>query len=364
MARENLPAFDSPQAVIDAITRGRGRGGALLSVVMPRFALREGEVRALLEYLQRVGEADDLPRGVTAGEIRLGVIAPLSGPAAATGDALVSGLRNVFARANSRGGVHGRRIALLEQDGAQGVARALDRLKAQGVYALVGGLWNEDAARVEPLLAGAHMAHVATLVVRSQAPAMTGWSADLLPPLGRQHALLAQHMVRCAEKSAFAITHDGRAAVNLPVSSRVQWLAADAALASRLRGRDRGCVGYTLAQAGAVWPAVPQGWAHALVLPVPAALFEGGAQGQSGLWQQLGGLAAKLTLELLSRAGSGLHERSLLDQVDHLAGYELAAGVPLRFGRTQRYGWEPHVLQLPEGVVHGTPRSMTSMKGD
>lgn len=362
-ARDGLPAFESHAAVVRAIAQGQGRGGRTLNAVMPRFALREDETRALLEYLQRVGGADDVPAGVSANEIRLGVIAPLSGQAARTGVALVSGLRHAFAQANSRGGVHGRRIVLVEQDSAHGVAAALRGLKARSVYALVGGLWNEASARVEPQLAAAHLAHVATLVVREQAPSPLGWSADLLPPLAQQQSALTQSLSRCAGQSAVAIEQAGMTAVNGAAASSIQWLAADASLSGRLRGRAPGCVGYTLAQAGMVRPVVPAAWSQALVLPVPSALFDGAAREQSALWQRLGTLAAQLTLELLGRAGAGLHERSLLDQLDRLAGFELPAGVPLQFSRTRRYGWEPQVLQFSDAGGDAS-RATTLMKGD
>lgn len=362
-AREGQPAFASAAAIGQAITQGKGRGGQALNAVMPRFVLREDETRALIDYLRRVGSADDMPAGVSVNEIRLGVIAPLSGPAARTGNSLVSGLRNALAQANSAGGVHGRRIALLEQDGARDVAQALRELKARSVYALVGGLWNEEVARVEPQLAASHLAHVATLVVRAHALSPQGWSADLLPPLAQQRAALIQTLNRCTGKSVVAIAQAGVAAAPADTQAPLQWLAADASLARQLHNRAPGCVGYTLAQAGTVRPLVPMAWSHAMVLPLPPVLLDGAARERAALWQRMGTLAAQLTLELLSRAGAGLHERSALDQLDRLAGYELPAGVPLQFSRTRRYGWEPQVLQFSDAGGEAS-RATTLMKGD
>lgn len=363
-ARDGLPPFAAANEVLNAITRGQGRGGQTLNAVMPRFTLRADEAQALTAYLQQVGGAADVPRGVRDAEIRLGVIAPLSGPAARTGDALLMGLRNVFAQANSRGGVHGRRIALVEQDGAGGVAQALRALQAKSVYALVGGLWNEDTALAEPLLAAAHLAHVATLVVRTQAPAAQGWSADLLPPLTEQHAALVQALSRCKAHSVLGIRPAGMSAAKAGDAQHVQWFAADTALAGHLRGHQPGCVGYTLAQAATVRPLVPAGWTQSLVLPVPAALFDGATGEQARLWQRLGALAGQLTLELLSRAGAGLHERSLLDQIERLAGYQLPAGMPLQFGRTRRFGWDAQVLDFSDAAGRDASRATTLTKGD
>jgi hypothetical protein len=80
-----------------------------------------------------------------------------------------------------------------------------------------------------------------------------------------------------------------------------------------------------------------------MLLPFPAALLDSSTP---DLWARLGALSAQLGIELLGRAGVSLHERSLLDALDRLSGFELPAGVPLQFGRGRRYGWDPQLLQI------------------
>ncbi len=377
--REGLPAFDSREAVLAAILQGQGRDGRPLDPAMPRFALRTDEAEALLDYLQRLGGEGDLAPGVTDTEVALGVILPLTGVASGTGRSLLEGLRSVFARVNATGGVHGRRIALHAQDSTIGVHAALVMLRTLPVYALVGGLWNEDTANAEREVASAHLAHVASLVVRSQPPAPGGWSADLLPPVALQYAALAQALQACPGGPAIAVAQ--RAAdsplpaespsarpqfAETPLSVRwqfadaspsIRWQAVDPSLAASLHGELTGCIGYTLASAAVVQPLVPAGWSQTLVLPLPAMLLDAGASGERvDLWYRLGKLAGQLGVELLSRAGAFLHERSLLDQLGRLGGFELPPGVPLQFSRSRRYGWEPHLVQIPPTAPGASPK--------
>ena len=168
----------------------------------------------------------DQPAGVGPGEVRLGTVLPLSGPGAAAGQQVLAGLQAVLAQVNAVGGVHGRQLRLLAVDGAADGAHeagatstangpnhsvsinatalrarpelqppeagkprrdpspaaarvhaALQSLWAQPVYALVGGVWDEDQAQVEPWLAAAQWPHIGALVRRSQPVGALGWSA-------------------------------------------------------------------------------------------------------------------------------------------------------------------------------------------
>ena len=144
-----------------------------------------------------MGTDTDRPPGVSDGAVRLGAVVPLGGPAAATGAAIVAGLRAGFAEANARGGVHGRRIELQVQDARAGVRQALAAWQGEPVYALVGGLWSEAQEGADALLAQAHLPHIATLVVREQPPRAADWSADLLAPVALQRDALVQALAAC-----------------------------------------------------------------------------------------------------------------------------------------------------------------------
>lgn len=57
-------------------------------------------------------------------------------------------------------------------------------------------------------------------------------------------------------------------------------------------------------------------------------------------WRLRGGVAARLAVELLSRAGVALYERALLEQLPRTNGVELAPGAPARFSKTRRYAFD------------------------
>ena len=349
--RAGLPAWRDERAVWRAIVQGLGRDGRPLDPLMPRFALASDEQAALGAYLRRLGTEDDMPPGVSAERIHLGSVLPLSGTAAATGQALAAGLRAGIAEANARGGVHGRQLTLELHDARVGLPAALAAWRDQPRFALVGGLWNDAAEPAESLLAAARLSHVASLVVREQAPRPADWSADLLAPLAAQRAALVEALRACPAGPRLGVAHG---ASPPPVAEPgVRWLAPDAALYRLLRDSPPGCIGYTLPRAPAVLVALPPGWSRTLVLPMPAELLQAGAgePATASPWYRLGLLSARLAVELLSRAGRVLHERALLDQLDRLPELALAPGLSVHYGRQRRHAWSPQVVMLDAPVA-------------
>ena len=344
--RAGAPAFANDDAILRAITRGRGRTDQALGAAMPRFALQPEEGRALLAYLRRVGSARDLPPGVLNDRLRLGTVVPLSGPARAAGEGIVAGLRAGFAEANARGGVHGRHIDLQVQDVHSGVRAAIAAWRGQPVYALVGGLWSETNERADAVLAQTHVSHIATMVVREAPPPRAGWSADLLAPLAQQRAALATALQACPSRARLALAHGDVA--RAVVADGLRWLPAASDVAAELQRTGSGCVAYTLARAPEVQAKVPSGWSQTLVLPMPAAVLEPAAPGEKAAtpWHRLGLAAARLTVELLSRAGSLLHERALLDELDRMPEWEAVPGLVVHYGRQRRHGWSPLVVPI------------------
>lgn len=364
-AREGRPALVDDAALLRAITHGVGRGGRALGPTMPRFALQPHEAIALLAYLRRLGTEQDLPPGVSDTRLRLGSVVPLSGSAAAAGAAIVAGLRAGFDEANARGGVHGRRIDLEVRDARAGVRAALAHWRTQPVFALVGGLWNERAEAADAALAEVHLSHLATLVVREQAPRPADWSADLLAPLALQRTALAEALQDCAAGPRIAVAHGAPQAA--PAADAPRWLAPSADLAAELKGMASGCIAYTLASAPAVQAAaLPAGWRQTLLLPMPAVVLEPGSDDRVATpWHRLGLAAARLTIELLSRSGRLLHERAALEQLDRLPELELSPGLVVQYGRARRHAWSPLPVRL--GVATDadvpTPAALASRTG-
>ena len=408
-ARDGLPAYADEAALRRAVVQGIGRGGQALDAAMPRFTrLTDGEWAALLAHLRQAGTAADQPTGVGQGEVLLGTVLPLSGPGAAAGQPVLAGLHAVLAQVNAMGGVHGRQLRLVAVDGAADGAReagaastandpnpsvsinatalrarpelqppepgkprrdpspaaarvhaALQSLWAQPVYALVGGVWDEDQAQVEPWLAAAQWPHIGALVRRSQPVGVLGWSADLLPPLVQQRLAQQQALAACEGGQGLAVHDDANAsrqhAAALPTSASgqapghppIQWVSPGMLPAAIREAAAPGCVAYLLSEAGPARALVPAGWRHAVVLPMPRALAmprEGGDR--TSLWQRLGEQAAWLAVELLGRAGRGLHERALLDQLQGLdEPAARSARLPMQFQRQQSHAWSPEVIR-------------------
>ena len=368
--RAGEPAYASPGEVLRAMTEGAGRGGRSLAPAMPRFRLDAAEAGALIDYLHIAGTLADNPPGVGAATVEFGTVLPLTGPAAATGQAVLQGLREVFDGPAARGGINGRRIVLTAVDGAgAGAAEAVRTLLAKPVYAMVAGLW----ARGDPLdaqLADARVPHVGALVVRATSAEAGAWAADLLPPLDLQQDALAGALGRCpvhglrmALQISAKSTPEGIAHPTAD-DSGVRWFADAGALAAALRdGGPTGCVGLGLQGMAALGGAVPAGWQGLVVLPFPVALLEPGAgDGRGGPWHRLGLAAGRLAVEWLARSGAVLHERSLLDQLPGTDGFEVLPGAPVRFGPRRRHGWdaaEVHLAVTPAppggtGTIAGT----------
>lgn len=113
--------------------------GNLFEPAMPRYALDDASLDALIAYLKRLERQRD--PGLTDTAIRLGTVLPEAGRLADTGAAVQRVLQGYFAAVNQRGGVHGRQLQLVVQptgndDAAMRVA--MDRLLRQApVFALV-----------------------------------------------------------------------------------------------------------------------------------------------------------------------------------------------------------------------------------
>lgn len=342
--RDGLPPYRSADQVLRAITGGVGRGGVSLLPVMPRYRLSDAETGSLAAYLEIIGTDADLPPGVSVTEIRIGTALPLSGPAVETGQAVLSGLRDILDPVNARGGIHGRQVRLLTADTMpRGARAAVQDLVAKPVYAMVASIWPGDDRDIERLLAERRVANLASLVVRTHGNDAGEWDADLLPPLDEQQKRLATAMETCGgagDRMALPV------GVEEPDPGATRWWGTGPELEDALRQSGKaGCVGFGLASAR-LSPRIPQAWQQRIVLPMPAPLVEADDAG-GGPWRRLGQAAGQVLVELLSVAGATPHERSALEAVPSLRGFEPLPGLALNFSRTRRYGWDAAVVTVP-----------------
>ncbi|NOG72281.1 c-type cytochrome [Roseicella sp. DB1501] len=331
-------AYAEAAALRAAVTHGIGRDGRSLDPAMPRYRLEAGEWAALLDYLRIAGTPADRPPGVAADHVALGTVLPLSGRAAATGAAVLAGLEAGLAEAR----VHGRRLVLQAVDGASlGTVPAVRRLLARPVFALLGGIWPEDAA-AEALLAEARVAHIGSLLTRAREDATGAWAVDLLAPLSAQQATLAAALRHCPAEPRLGL-------LVAPVEAGgpgTTWLADPAGLMQAVGAAGpAGCLGTSLAGAARIdGRRLPAGWRWQVVLPFPAALLEGEGAARPDPWRRLGFAAARLAVETLAQAGLVLTERAPLAALP--AHLEPWPGAALHFGPRRRQGWDPGLIEL------------------
>ena len=97
--------------------------------------------------------ADD---GVSAGEIRLGMVNPQSGPASGLGKGMRSGAEAVFSAVNAKGGVNGRKVSLLVGDDGYEPDRSVDEtlkmIEQEKVFSLFGYVGTPTSNAVLPIV--------------------------------------------------------------------------------------------------------------------------------------------------------------------------------------------------------------------
>jgi branched-chain amino acid transport system substrate-binding protein len=93
--------------------------------------------------------------GLSADEVRVGMVNAQSGPAAALGLGMLNGAQAYFKRINAEGGVHGRSISLLSLDDgyepSRTAAHTHDLLETQQVFALLGYVGTPTSRAALPL---------------------------------------------------------------------------------------------------------------------------------------------------------------------------------------------------------------------
>ena len=99
-------------------------------------------------------EPQSTVRGVTAGEIRFGISAALSGPTKELGQNMQRGIVAAFNVANANGGVHGRQLRLIAADDGYEPARAAETMKQlyekDQVFGVVGNVGTPTAVVALP----------------------------------------------------------------------------------------------------------------------------------------------------------------------------------------------------------------------
>lgn len=93
--------------------------------------------------------------GVTAGEVRVGMVNALSGPAAGLGSGMKAGVQAYFERINAAGGVNGRKLVLVSRDDgyepARSAAATRELIDSGNIFALLGYVGTPTSRAAMPL---------------------------------------------------------------------------------------------------------------------------------------------------------------------------------------------------------------------
>lgn len=187
------PAFDAA-SFARAVTMGVDPAGNRLDPAMPRYSMAASDLRDLTAYLKRI--ADDLDPGLGGERVRVGLL--MHGPAP-TQNATRAVVLEAVARGNAAGGVHGRRIELVELDGGDdgdggdALRVALATADDRGVFAVL--MPQEPPAGIDwAALAGAGGVPLLAGMAPPDGELAAGTRAYFaLPGLGDELVALTQH---------------------------------------------------------------------------------------------------------------------------------------------------------------------------
>ena len=94
-------------------------------------------------------------QGLADGDLKMGLVAPLSGPSASLGMGMREGIEARFAEANAAGGIHGRQLQLLSRDDQyeplQAAPETRRLIEEDGVLASIGNVGTPTAIVTIPL---------------------------------------------------------------------------------------------------------------------------------------------------------------------------------------------------------------------
>jgi ABC-type branched-subunit amino acid transport system substrate-binding protein len=261
------PAYSDP-SLIRAVTMGIDPAGNALQVAMPRYRLTRQDAADLLAYLERLGH--EAEPGLTAGEIRLGVLLPGGArpESAAQAVAVRAVLEARFAELESAGGLYGRRLTLsfaaFPEPPAERAAKLRDLLAREPLFALVGaylaGAESEMAAAVAT--AGIPLIGPLTARPRQDFP-LNRYVFYLTPGLAEQANALVEFAARRLPPGRRPLV------VIRPDTAELAGIAGTVATAARGRGfttLETAASGTATAQAAELAGRVGEGGAAALLL--------------------------------------------------------------------------------------------------
>lgn len=174
-----------------SIRDGVDSRGGRLHPGMPRYKMAAAQMADLIAYLRKIGKESDADPGLSEDEIKIGAALPMSGALARVGEDIKAALAACFADANKKGGIYGRRIALVTEDSggdAAGTARATRKLVEQdNVFALLGSFEPQGSDETNEYLRRSEVPLIGPVTLSPRAPPVPNrFVFYLLPSFGEQ----------------------------------------------------------------------------------------------------------------------------------------------------------------------------------
>ncbi|MFY9961585.1 ABC transporter substrate-binding protein [Pseudomonas sp. Hg5Tf] len=392
------PAY-TEASLARAIQEGRDPAGNHLDPAMPRFVLSMADQRNLTAYLRRL--ADDRDPGIEEQTLRLGTLLPGEGALAASARVVAAVLNDRIEQLNQQGGIHGRRLQLINVDPGPDQASAeqalAQLLEHEQVFALISPL----APALEPVLAS--RLEQARVPLIGSAPALTSSVQifDPLPGLDEQllsladyaqatlaqqqvgtrivyadpaQASMAQHLEQQLQQRGWREVKVQALTDQAPEGQAIFFLGqADDFGQLTTQLQQSGRTPYLFASANQVssqLPRVPEAWSRRVYLAYPfvpgdwtpsgrQALMEmrvrQGLDGRQGVLQVSTWCAVQLLGDALKRAGRDASREKLIQALEGLHDVQTGLTPPLSFGPGRRQGLAgAHVvtLEMPGPVFY------------
>lgn len=132
------PAFDEV-GFVRAVTEGVDPAGNRLDPAMPRYQMAASDLRDLIAYLKRIDSDLDAGLGETHVRVAL-VLQGAAGPGGEAAPIVRAVVEAAMSAVNAAGGVHGRKVELVEVDGGatlEALHRAIGGLRDLDVFAVL-----------------------------------------------------------------------------------------------------------------------------------------------------------------------------------------------------------------------------------
>ena len=149
--------------------------------------------------------------GMTDDQILFGQSAAFEGPAAALGREMNVGIKAAFGEINVTGGVHGRKLALIQRNDGYEPEQAIYNSRAlvedENVFALIGGVGTPTSRAVLPIANAANVPYIAAFTGAGFLRDPTSYSVNLRASYDQETRRIVQYLTNVLKLTRIAIVY-------------------------------------------------------------------------------------------------------------------------------------------------------------